>query len=71
MFVRLAAGAATTAAIEASVTGAGTHAAKRVPRWALEEDRPLADDDVLVYVARTWRGVIVGPLERRAPTAAT
>src|SRR5712692_1690615 len=52
MFVRLAAGAATTAAIEASVTGAGTHAAKRVPRWALEEDRPLAPDDVLVYVAR-------------------
>src|SRR6266852_3397761 len=63
MFVRLAAGAATTAAIEASVTGAGTHAAKRVPRWALEEDRPLAADDVLVYVARTWRSVIVGPLE--------
>src|SRR6266581_3381376 len=63
MFVRLAAGAATTAAIEASVTGAGTHAARRVPRWALEEDRPLAADDVLVYVARTWRTVIVGPLE--------
>src|SRR5216683_2544127 len=63
MFVRLAAGAATTAAIEASVTGAGTHAAKRVPRWALEEDRPLAPDDVLVYVARAWRSVIVGPLE--------
>ncbi len=65
MFVRLAAGAATTAAIEASVTGAGTHAAKRVPRWALEEDRPLAADDVLVYVARTWRSVIVGPLEQK------
>src|SRR6266702_1623166 len=65
MFVRLAAGAATTAAIEASVTGAGTHAARRVPRWALEEERPLAADDVLVYVARTWRTVIVGPLEPR------
>ena len=63
MFVRLAAGAATTAAIEASVTGAGTHAARRVPRWALEEERPLAADDVLVFVARTWRTVIVGPLE--------
>ncbi len=45
------------------MTGAGTPAAKRVPRWALEEDRPLAADDVLVYVARTWRSVIVGPLE--------
>src|SRR5207247_2074785 len=32
-------------------------------RGALEEDRPLAADDVLVYVARTWRTVIVGPLE--------
>src|SRR5438477_1856319 len=63
MFVRLAAGAATTAAIEASVTGAGTHAARRVPRWALEEERPLAADDVLVFVARTWRTVIVGPLD--------
>src|SRR2546423_242928 len=63
MFVRLAAGAATIAAIEASVTGTGTHAARRVPRWALEEERPLAADDVLVYVARTWRTVIVGPLD--------
>ena len=65
MVVRLAAGAATTAAIEASETGAGTHAARRVPRWALEEDRLLAPDDVLVYVAHTWRTVIVGALETR------
>ncbi|HET7466357.1 MAG TPA: GAF domain-containing protein [Candidatus Dormibacteraeota bacterium] len=67
--VRLAAGAATTAAIEASETGAGTRAAKRVPRWALEDERLLATDDVLVYVARTWRAVIVGPLEPRGQSS--
>jgi GAF domain-containing protein len=64
--VRLAAGAATAAAIEAAETAGGnaTHAAKRVPRWALEQDRELAADDVLVYVAGNWRTVIVGPLPR-------
>jgi len=64
--VRLAAGAATVAAIEATETSAGPggRAAKRIPRWALEEDRELAADDVLVYVARTWRTVIVGPMPR-------
>src|SRR5438270_3065114 len=62
--VRLAAGAATTTAIEAAETSSvtGPHQTKRVPRWALEEDRELALDDVLVYVARTWRTVIVGSL---------
>ena len=55
--VRLAAGAATTGAIEAAETSSvsGPHQTRRVPRWALEEDRELASDDVLVYVARTWR----------------
>jgi GAF domain-containing protein len=64
--VRLAAGAATAAAIEAteSSAGPGGRGAKRIPRWALEEDRELAADDVLVYVARTWRTVIVGPLPK-------
>ena len=33
-----------------------------MPRWALEEDRLLAEDDVLVYVARSWQPVIVGPM---------
>src|SRR5207248_2964885 len=38
--VRLAAGAATAAAIESAETdGSGGHAPRRVPRWALEEDR--------------------------------
>src|SRR5579859_491777 len=70
--VRLAAGAATAAAIEAAETSAvpGGRASKRVPRWALEEDRELAADDVLVYVARTWRSVIVGPLAKGAPDRA-
>ena len=58
--VRMAAGAATSATIEA---GATQHTAgKRVPRWAQEEDRLLAGDDVLVYVARTWQTALVGPL---------
>jgi GAF domain-containing protein len=29
--------------------------------WALDEGRPLAEDDVLVHVARSWQPVIVGP----------
>ncbi len=64
--VRLAAGAATAAAIEATDSSAapGGHGGKRIPRWALEEDRELAPDDVLVYVARTWRTVIVGPMPK-------
>ncbi|HKW69643.1 MAG TPA: GAF domain-containing protein [Candidatus Dormibacteraeota bacterium] len=45
--VRMAAGAVT--------------AEQKAPRWAtLEEDRALARDDVLVYVARAWQPVIVG-----------
>ena len=68
LLVRMAAGAAAAAATaaldtaETSKPGAGSRQARtRVPRWALEEDRPLADDDVLVHVARTWQPVIVGP----------
>ncbi|HXM72631.1 MAG TPA: GAF domain-containing protein, partial [Candidatus Dormibacteraeota bacterium] len=34
----------------------------RVPRWALNEERELALDDVLVHVARTWQVAVVGPL---------
>jgi GAF domain-containing protein len=62
--VRMAAGAAATAAIDAAETSkpSGSRQTRaRVPRWALEEDRPLADDDVLVHVARSWQPVIVGP----------
>src|SRR5438045_1412125 len=61
--VRLAAGAATAAAIEAADSSAGPgHGTKRIPRWALEENRDLAADDVLVYVARMWRtnGAVIG-----------
>ncbi|HEV2028695.1 MAG TPA: GAF domain-containing protein [Candidatus Dormibacteraeota bacterium] len=62
--VRMAAGAATTAAIDAAETvkpGGARQSRARVPRWALEEDRPLAADDVLVHVAHTWQPAIVGP----------
>jgi len=62
--VRMAAGAAPAAAIDAAETsrGGGRASHSRVPRWALEEDRVLAVDDVLVYVARTWQPVLVGPM---------
>src|SRR5438105_9145563 len=59
--VRMAAGRATTTAIEAA-PGTSPQAGKRVPKWALEEDRLLAEEDVLVYVARNWQPVIVGTL---------
>jgi len=58
--VRMAAGAATAAAIEAE-SAATNRGVQRIPRWALEEDRALASDDVLVYVVSSWRTVIVGP----------
>ena len=64
VLVRMAAGAATMAAIDAaesSKPGGSRQSHSRVPRWALEEDRTLADDDVLVHVAREWQSVIVGP----------
>ena len=56
--VRMAAGAATTPNIDGTPATAG----RKVPRWALEEDRVLAQGDVLVFVARTWQPVIVGPM---------
>src|SRR5437660_2755674 len=60
--VRMAAGAATGTSISTADTRASPHAGKRVPRWALDEDRLLAEDDVLVFVARGWQPVIVGPM---------
>jgi GAF domain-containing protein len=47
--VRMAAGAVT--------------AEHRASRWSTtEEDRVLAEEDVVVYVARAWQPVLVGPL---------
>jgi len=60
--VKMAAGAATTTAIDAADTRSSAHAGKRVPRWAMDEDRVLSHEDVLVYVARNWQTVIVGPM---------
>ncbi|HKW73488.1 MAG TPA: GAF domain-containing protein, partial [Candidatus Dormibacteraeota bacterium] len=41
--------------------GVVTATEQKAPRWAtLEEDRVLARDDVLVFVARTWQPAIVG-----------
>src|SRR6202162_1210632 len=65
VLVRMAAGAATMAAIDAADTsksaGGSRQSHSRVPRGALEEDRLLAEDDVLVHVAQAWQPVIVGP----------
>jgi GAF domain-containing protein len=57
-----AAGAATTAAIDSAETSKDGVRRARIPRWILEEERLLAPDDVLVYVARTWQVAVVGPL---------
>ena len=59
-----AAGAATTSAIASAERSPETSArtGARVPRWALNEERELAPDDVLVYVARSWQVAVVGPL---------
>jgi len=57
--VRMAAGAATAAAIE---SGVAAPAGQKVPRWAQEENRLLAEEDVLVHVARAWQPAIVGPM---------
>ena len=56
------AGASTSRPHPPTASGTSPRAGKRVPRWALEEDRVLAPDDVLVYVARSWQPVIVGPM---------
>jgi GAF domain-containing protein len=62
--VRMAAGAARSAAISsaevASADGGGSRGA-RVPRWALDQERPLGRNDVLVHVASSWQAAVVGP----------
>ena len=61
--VRMAAGAARTAAISSAEVvpdGSGTRGA-RVPRWALDQERPLGPNDVLVHVATGWQAAVVGP----------
>ncbi len=64
-FVHMAAGAATASTIASTETHKGDDGHqihKRVPRWALEEERDLAPDDVLVYVARSRQAAVVGAL---------
>jgi len=62
MVVRMAAGATTSEVIEsAAKDGTGTVAGRRrVPRWALDQERVLAPTDVLTYVANIWQTVLVG-----------
>jgi GAF domain-containing protein len=61
---KMAAGAARTAAISsAEAATADGHGARgpRVPRWALDQERPLGRTDVLVHVAASWQAAVVGP----------
>jgi GAF domain-containing protein len=61
--VRMAAGAARMASIssaEVSSSDGGVRGA-RVPRWAVDQERPLARNDVLVHVAANWQAAVVGP----------
>jgi GAF domain-containing protein len=63
MVVHMAAGATTVDQIDAAQVQGGDGARKgrgRVPRWALDQDRALAPQDVLVYAATSWQPVVVG-----------
>jgi GAF domain-containing protein len=65
MVVRMAAGSATTDAIDAmEVAGRSARGARprRVPRWALQQERALTPTDVLTFVAREWQVTVVGEL---------
>jgi GAF domain-containing protein len=68
MVVRMAAGASTVEAIDATQVADGGKSRKgrtRVPRWVLDQDRVLAEQDVLAFAATSWQPVVVGG----APTA--
>ncbi|HEY4025898.1 MAG TPA: GAF domain-containing protein [Candidatus Dormibacteraeota bacterium] len=63
MLVRASAGASTSEAIASGAPaepGGAKAGAGRVPRWVLDKERVLAPRDVLAYVARAWRVVLVG-----------
>lgn len=70
LVVRMAAGASTIEQIRsapevlarksASGGNGGRPSRSRVPTWALEKDRVLAPQDVLVYAANSWQAVVVG-----------
>jgi len=69
VLVRMAAGAAAAAAgakqaprpHPPAVPATSPASGEAFNPWALDEGRSLAEDDVLVYVARAWQPVIVGP----------
>jgi GAF domain-containing protein len=61
MVVRMAAGATTSEVIESATKDvAGALGRRRVPRWALDQERVLAPTDVLTYVVNVWRTALVG-----------
>src|SRR5207244_11265826 len=70
MLVRMAAGASTVEQIRsapevltstpASGGDGGRPSRSRVPTWALDKDRVLAPQDVLVYAASSWLPVVLG-----------
>jgi GAF domain-containing protein len=70
MLVRMAAGASTVEQIRsapevlatrpASGGNGGRPGRNRVPTWALDKDRVLAPQDILVYAASSWQPIVVG-----------
>jgi GAF domain-containing protein len=71
MAVLMAGGASTSDAIVSTLVhdAEGAQAGpERVPRWAVDQERDLAPDDVLAFVARNWQVVLVGPAPRAAET---
>jgi GAF domain-containing protein len=59
LVVRMAAGSSITPAVNSAIVGE-----ERIPSWVVEQQRALATEDVLAYVARTWNVVVVGAAPR-------
>ncbi|MFZ0217267.1 MAG: GAF domain-containing protein [Candidatus Dormiibacterota bacterium] len=62
--VRAAAGASTVESIRAAAVDGTNARPRRVPVWALDQERPLMQEDVLGVVATRWEPVVVGPASR-------
>ncbi|MDQ6772242.1 MAG: GAF domain-containing protein [Candidatus Dormibacteraeota bacterium] len=66
--VEMAGGATTSPTIDSAEMKEGS-ATALVPRWALDQERALSPQDVLVFVARSWEAAVVGALSQRGDDA--
>ena len=67
LVMRMSAGATTTSdvvSVEVREGPAPNGESARIPRWVLQKERALASDDVLSFVANSWRVAVVGALPR-------